>query len=339
MFAQAAQRGPDDQDPARAGRDLRPGRAAEAAPAARDADHRIRRAAPTRPPPRSPPAGRRRRRHAARRIAAARRSAAARTAPPPPPGAPPRGWRARRCERRPPHAARRHAVRPDRPRRRRSPRRPARSGNGSASHDARGHRPPHAGAAARRWPSRCSCSRSSLVLVVVLGPIVLLHRHYNTAIADLTDRLERYRRVAAQAPELRRALDVMKEKDGRRFYLKNTAPNLASAELADLVRSAIENNGGRITTSQNPGPRDEGALPAAHGERAVLRDHADAGEDAERARHANALPRRRQSVDPAAQRVSRLQARCRAGAGKQRAARRIRARLSRAAARAGAASK
>lgn len=98
------------------------------------------------------------------------------------------------------------------------------------------------------------------VLTIVVGPILLLHRHYDTAIDDLTDRLERYRRVAAQAPELRRALDVMKDKDGRRFYLKNTAPNLASAELADLVRSAIENNGGRITTSQNPGPREEGAF-------------------------------------------------------------------------------
>ena len=97
-----------------------------------------------------------------------------------------------------------------------------------------------------------------LVLGFVLGPIVLLHRHYDGAIDDLTDRLERYRRVAAQAPELRRGLDLIKEKDGRRFYLKNTAPNLAGAELADLVRAAIENNGGRITTSQNPGPRDEG---------------------------------------------------------------------------------
>lgn len=97
-----------------------------------------------------------------------------------------------------------------------------------------------------------------LLLAAILGPIVLLHRHYSTAIDDLTDRLERYRRVAAQAPELRRALDVLKAKDGRRFYLKNTAPNLAGAELADLVRSAIENNGGRITTSQNPGARDEG---------------------------------------------------------------------------------
>lgn len=99
-----------------------------------------------------------------------------------------------------------------------------------------------------------------IVLGVALGPIVLLHRHYDAAIAELTDRLDRYRRVSAQAPELRRALDVVKEKDGRRFYLKNTAPNLAAAELADLVRAAIENNGGRITTSQNPGPREEGAF-------------------------------------------------------------------------------
>ena len=98
----------------------------------------------------------------------------------------------------------------------------------------------------------------ALILAVALGPILLLHRHYDAAIGDLTDRLERDRRVAAQAPELRRALDLMKDKDGRRFYLKNTAPNLAGAELADLVRAAIENNGGRITTSQNPGPREEG---------------------------------------------------------------------------------
>jgi len=98
------------------------------------------------------------------------------------------------------------------------------------------------------------------VLVVLLGPVVYLHRRYDGAIADLSDRLERYRRVAAQAPELRQALEVMKEKDGRRFYLKNTAPNLANAELSDLVRAAIENNGGRITTSQNPGARDEGSF-------------------------------------------------------------------------------
>ena len=45
-----------------------------------------------------------------------------------------------------------------------------------------------------------------VVLVVLLGPIVYLHRRYDVAIEDLSDRLKRYRRVAAQAPELRQAL-------------------------------------------------------------------------------------------------------------------------------------
>jgi len=97
-----------------------------------------------------------------------------------------------------------------------------------------------------------------LVLSVLLGPLLLLHKHYDDTIAELTDRIERYRRVAAQAPEYRQALDSMRQKDGRRFFLKNTAPNLAGAELQEQVRAAIESNGGRITTSQNQGPKDDG---------------------------------------------------------------------------------
>ena len=103
-----------------------------------------------------------------------------------------------------------------------------------------------------------------LVLAVVLGiavllaPFLLLHRHYDVAIDALQGRIEVYRRVAAQTPELKRALDVLRAKDGRRFFLRNSAPNLAGAELQDLVRAAIENNSGRITTIQTAQPREDG---------------------------------------------------------------------------------
>jgi hypothetical protein len=97
-----------------------------------------------------------------------------------------------------------------------------------------------------------------VVLVAVLGPIVLLHRHYDAAIADTSDKLRRYQRVAAQAPALRTALDAMQQRDGRRFFLRNSAANLAGAELQELVKAAIEGNGGRITTSQNTSPREDG---------------------------------------------------------------------------------
>jgi general secretion pathway protein M len=97
-----------------------------------------------------------------------------------------------------------------------------------------------------------------VVLLAVLAPIVLLHRHYDAAIADMSDRLQRYQRVAAQAPALRAALDAMQQRDGRRFFLRNSAANLAGAELQELVKAAIEGNGGRITTSQNTSPREDG---------------------------------------------------------------------------------
>ncbi len=97
-----------------------------------------------------------------------------------------------------------------------------------------------------------------LVLAVVVIPVLLLHRHYDEAIAGFTDRLGRYHRVAAQAPEFRRALEGVRERDTRRFLLKNTAPNLAGAELQEAVRAAVEGNGGRITTSQNQPPKEEG---------------------------------------------------------------------------------
>jgi general secretion pathway protein M len=88
--------------------------------------------------------------------------------------------------------------------------------------------------------------------------VILLHWHYSNAIASMTDRIETYRRVAAQAPEYRAALDTMRGKDARRFFLKNAAANLAGAELQEIVRAAVEGNGGRITISQNQAAKDDG---------------------------------------------------------------------------------
>jgi hypothetical protein len=119
--------------------------------------------------------------------------------------------------------------------------------------------------AARLSPARQRMLALGILLVLLIvgvtllvAPVLLTHRHYDEAIADLTDKLTRYRRVAAQAPELRAALEAVKTRDGRRFYLRNTAANLAGAELQEMVKAAIEGNGGRITTSQNTTTREDG---------------------------------------------------------------------------------
>ncbi len=103
-----------------------------------------------------------------------------------------------------------------------------------------------------------------LLLAIVLGlalliaPVFLLHLHYDANIETMRDHLDRYRRVAAQAPETKKAVDALRAKDGRRFYLTNTAPNLAGAELHDHVRAAIEKKGGRNTTNQIVVPKEDG---------------------------------------------------------------------------------
>jgi general secretion pathway protein M len=98
----------------------------------------------------------------------------------------------------------------------------------------------------------------ALGLAIVVVPVVLIFRHYDETIATLTDRLHRLRTIAAQAPSYRQALETMRTREARRFFLKNSAPNLAAAELQELVRGAIETNGGRITTSQNMASKDDG---------------------------------------------------------------------------------
>ena len=120
-------------------------------------------------------------------------------------------------------------------------------------------------AIARLSPARQRALAVGLLLLLVAAlasaaviPVLLMHRHYDEAIATFQDRLQRYQRIAAQAPEYRRALDGLRERDVRRFLLKNTAPNLAGAELQEIVRAAVEGNGGRITTSQNQPAKDEG---------------------------------------------------------------------------------
>ncbi len=102
-----------------------------------------------------------------------------------------------------------------------------------------------------------------LIVAIAIGvglfavPAVLLHRHYDAAFADLTDKVQRYQRVAAQQADWSKALERLRALEGRRFLLRNQAPNLAGAELQDMVREAIESNGGRIVTIQTAQPRDE----------------------------------------------------------------------------------
>lgn len=98
----------------------------------------------------------------------------------------------------------------------------------------------------------------AVVLAAFIAPAWSLHKRYDTKIAQQQDFLERYERLVAQKPQVEATLEEVQKRDSRRFFLKNTATNLAGAELQDIVRSAIQGNGARITTSQTVNPKEDG---------------------------------------------------------------------------------
>lgn len=103
-----------------------------------------------------------------------------------------------------------------------------------------------------------------LLAAIVLGVAALAllgwlpNRHYDRALADSLDKLDRYRRVAAARPEIARDLEVVRKHDSRRFFLRTGPAALSAAEAQEAMRAIVEASGGRLITMQAPNSRDEG---------------------------------------------------------------------------------
>ncbi len=110
----------------------------------------------------------------------------------------------------------------------------------------------------RRLAVALLLSLVAAAVAVVAIPVWMAHRHYDRAIAEATDRLERYRRIAATRPEVARQLEAMRASDPRRLFLRSGAAALSAAEAQEAMRAVIENNGGRLITMQAPTSKDEG---------------------------------------------------------------------------------
>ena len=96
------------------------------------------------------------------------------------------------------------------------------------------------------------------VVAAVAIPVWLVHRHYDAALADMTDKLDRYRRIATTRPEVVRSLEAVRAKESRKFFLRPGGAALSAAEAQEAVRSMVEANGARLITMQVPAAKDEG---------------------------------------------------------------------------------
>jgi general secretion pathway protein M len=89
-------------------------------------------------------------------------------------------------------------------------------------------------------------------------PVWMLHRHYDVALAENFDKLERFRRIAATRPLVTRQLEAMSTRDPRKFFLRGGAPALSAAEAQESLRTLVESSGGRLITMGAPTSREEG---------------------------------------------------------------------------------
>ncbi|MFZ3321594.1 MAG: type II secretion system protein GspM [Usitatibacter sp.] len=97
-----------------------------------------------------------------------------------------------------------------------------------------------------------------LAAAIVVIPFWLAHRHYDTAIADSLDKLDRFQRISSTRPIVAKELEAMRSKDTRRFFLRSGAAALSAAEAQEAVRSLVESSGGRLVTMQAPVSKDDG---------------------------------------------------------------------------------
>lgn len=96
------------------------------------------------------------------------------------------------------------------------------------------------------------------VVAIVAVPVWMRYLYYDKALAESSNRLERYQRIAGTRPLVVKQLDALRGKDPKRYFLRSGAPALSAAEAQEAVRKLIEDGGGRLITMQAPVSKDDG---------------------------------------------------------------------------------
>jgi general secretion pathway protein M len=99
----------------------------------------------------------------------------------------------------------------------------------------------------------------ALVIAAIAVPVVLLNRYYDEHLARMTRQIKSQSALNVARPQLVRALESLKAKDPRKYYLRGTTTALAAAELQDQVKQLIESAGGKVILVQGIANKDDGA--------------------------------------------------------------------------------
>lgn len=106
---------------------------------------------------------------------------------------------------------------------------------------------------------------SILVLVVLMLiaaialPVWLLNRHYDGALDEVVNRLDRFSRIVGMRDGLQKQAVEVKALGAKRHFLKSGSPALVAAELQQQAQAVFEANGAKVNSIQPLPSKDEGA--------------------------------------------------------------------------------
>ncbi len=101
---------------------------------------------------------------------------------------------------------------------------------------------------------------AALVIAALALPAWWLYDRYDSAATQLARQLRSYTSLNQLRPTLTQALEALKAKESRKFFVKGASAALAGADLQDIVKSLIETNNGRLLSSQLLAHKDDSGV-------------------------------------------------------------------------------
>jgi general secretion pathway protein M len=89
-----------------------------------------------------------------------------------------------------------------------------------------------------------------LIIAAVAVPSWFLYQRYQEKEAMMTRQLSSYTALNQLRPKMMQAVEALKAKETKKYFLKGTTPGLAGADLQDVVKALIESNNARVFSAQ-----------------------------------------------------------------------------------------
>lgn len=100
---------------------------------------------------------------------------------------------------------------------------------------------------------------AAMLIAAIALPVWLLNRHYDSALEESVNRLDRFSRIIGMRDGLQKQALEVKALEAKHHFLKSGSPSLVAAELQQQAQAIFDANGAKVNSIQPLPNKDEGA--------------------------------------------------------------------------------